>query len=1211
MRLFINFLVLFFCISATSVFGEGSRQLQITDGVVASLHLKRETYTAFGLFGAPSPEQLKVFVSDTTEKIYFGFNPVTGNATPGNFNPNTQYRILAPDGSVVIQGTLINNGVGHIQSWAETDIGPQQVTMNPNGYNAIEVSVKDTGDFVIEFNPPNLGITINTVDIKYFDVTVVDTLGTVKNGRLHSQGWQLSTGNTVNKVDMTLYPYGLNGVVYAVEFDDFQPFGFLINFNSFGVRKTGNIISDRQSTTGLSIVPEYEVFLNPPDEEVFPTNASDNFTFEGTATIENCLSRQFCLQFSSESRGVLEGFIDVNGDGEYVPEDGDRLFGEEFSKDTTKCIEWDGKDAFGNDVDLNIAKVYSAFGYGVMHLPLYDIESNSVGFSVKTVRPSNGKNPLIYWDDTGLPPDRVKAGDELLNLTGCATNCHTWVDRGENNANSEFINTWWYADLDYDTIDFKSDIFLPVKNSFRNNSLDKGPRVFCPGDSVEVFVYQDGQDHYDDAKYKYIWYVDSVLTDSNKVSQKYQFFDTTNVIIESILRFDSTCVSRDTLVVVPTDSVRIAAKLTNAFCNEGGALKIDLISSPPNVVFSWSNGSSDTSLTLLSPGIYSLNVNDIDFPNCSLDTSFTIVDTVDFALDSIVIDSANCSRADGSIEVYMKNKNYTYEYSWDNSPFLADDSIRSPLNFGNYDLSIKIQNTTFAGCTLDSNLVVPGYDTSSVKLSFQRSILDKETRTLCPEDTLSTYIVNYGDHFDAIKYDYSWFLNDVLQTPKNQKLFNSFKDSTQIMVTATVINDPSCTVSDSLMVLITDTVTIDSLVKDAFCINNGSIEINLLSAPPNPVITWSNGVTNKNKIDSLAPGNYSLEIMDPDYPKCGFMVSFDIIETINFGLQDLSVVVSDCFYPKGFAEATMIEPNYTYRYTWDSTPTFSNTLDLVSVGLHTLNIKVDSFPSCQLNTSFRIEGSSLFYNLIKRDEICSNNNGLIGLDVSSPGVQVVWDDGAPSDLIRQNVSAGTYSFTLFNSNDIDCRVTGVITVKDSTSTISTDIIYEDREAYRALEDIEFEAIVSNEVTFYEWQVNEAKNGNNNTMSYLFDDQGDYVVSVSVIDSNGCRGYHEVFLTIIDPKPCGLAVPTAFSPNGDNYNDVLNILGEAFDVDLQIYNRWGESIFRAYDYDAYWDGGNRSDDTPVGVFPYILTYKCPAKGRTMKSFKKVGDITLVR
>lgn len=1209
MRLFIPLLCLFFCVANFSIFGEGTRQLQSFDGETANILVTSNVqYTNFGRYGAPESQQMKVYISDTTEKILMGFSArIQGSR---NFLDGTQFRVLSPQGVVVYESTLIENGEGHITSWTQTDIGPIEATGDPNGYDAIEIAIQDTGDFVIEFKPPtDRRGNIGTVELNYLDVTIIDSLSSIKTGRLHSQGWQISTGSFENEVDMTLYPYGINGVVYAVKFDDFQPFAFVTNFNSYGVSKNGSLAQNRQSVIGRAFAPEYEVFLTPPDSLIYPTK-TNVFTFQGAATIENCLSRTFCLTFSSNSKGVLEGYIDVNGNGVYSAFEGDIVLGEEFDSDTTKCIEWDGKDAFGNYVDLSLTKVYSTFGYGVMHLPLFDIEGNKNGFSIDVVRPAEGNSPLVYWDDSKIASRNV-SNDILVDLTGCLSNCHKWDGRGKDNDNSEVINTWWYADLNYDTIEFKSDIFLPVQNSFGNNTLDKGPRVFCPGDSVEVFVYQDGQDHYDNAKYKYNWYVNDAFVDSNQVSQKYQFFDSTNVIIESILRYDSTCVSRDTLVVVPTDSVRIAAKLTSAFCNEGGALEIELISSPPNVVFSWSTGSSDTSITSLSPGNYSLNVNDVIFPNCSLDTSFTIIDTVDFGLDSIVIDSANCSRADGSIEVYMKNKDYMYEYSWNDSAFVVDDSIRQPINFGKYALSIKIQNSSFTGCAIDTTVLVPGYDISLVELSFQNSVLDRETRRLCPNDTLTTYIFNSAEHFDNLKYNYSWYLNDELQTANNQKIFNSFVDSTQLKVVASIKTEPSCLVSDSLLVLITETIVIDSLVKDAFCVNNGSIDINLLSAPANPLITWSNGVLNKNKIDSLAPGSYSLEILDPDFPKCAFNVFFLIEETMDFGLQDLSLDVSDCFYPKGTAKVTMKESDYIYNYTWDGVSTFSNTLDLVSVGQHTLNVKIDSFPSCQLDTSFRIDGSSLFYNAIKRDEICSNKNGVIGLDVSSPGVGVIWDDGAPGNLIRKNVSAGEYSFTLFNTNDTDCRVTGELAIVDSSSTIATNILYEDREAYRALEDVGFEAVTSNEVIYYEWEVDNTIMGHNKIMNYLFDDQGDYTVSVAVIDSNGCQGFAEVFLTIIDPKPCGLAVPTAFSPNGDNYNDVLNILGEAFDIDLQIYNRWGESIFRAFDFNDFWDGSNRSDDSQIGVFPYILTYKCPAKGRTMKSFKKVGDITLVR
>jgi gliding motility-associated-like protein len=53
----------------------------------------------------------------------------------------------------------------------------------------------------------------------------------------------------------------------------------------------------------------------------------------------------------------------------------------------------------------------------------------------------------------------------------------------------------------------------------------------------------------------------------------------------------------------------------------------------------------------------------------------------------------------------------------------------------------------------------------------------------------------------------------------------------------------------------------------------------------------------------------------------------------------------------------------------------------------------------------------------------------------------------------------------------------------------------------------------------------------------------------------------------------LEIPGGFSPNNDNINDmfVINGLSAFPDNTLQIFNRWGDLIYKAQPYNNDWDG----------------------------------------
>ena len=73
---------------------------------------------------------------------------------------------------------------------------------------------------------------------------------------------------------------------------------------------------------------------------------------------------------------------------------------------------------------------------------------------------------------------------------------------------------------------------------------------------------------------------------------------------------------------------------------------------------------------------------------------------------------------------------------------------------------------------------------------------------------------------------------------------------------------------------------------------------------------------------------------------------------------------------------------------------------------------------------------------------------------------------------------------------------------------------------------------------------------------------------------------------------GFYVPTAFTPNGDTYNDILRpILPTSASLDyFIIYNRWGEKVFTTSIIGQGWNGKLKSKDQPAGVFVWICRYQ---------------------
>lgn len=108
--------------------------------------------------------------------------------------------------------------------------------------------------------------------------------------------------------------------------------------------------------------------------------------------------------------------------------------------------------------------------------------------------------------------------------------------------------------------------------------------------------------------------------------------------------------------------------------------------------------------------------------------------------------------------------------------------------------------------------------------------------------------------------------------------------------------------------------------------------------------------------------------------------------------------------------------------------------------------------------------------------------------------------------------------------------------------------------------------------------------------------------LTVTSKEGCIVADEVIVTVqIDPF-----IPNVFSPNSDGINDTWGIkyLETFINADIRIFNRYGQEVFYAKQYNTPWDGRLKNIDMPVGVYYFIIE---PNNGRN----RYTGSVTLLR
>ncbi|GAC1438193.1 MAG: hypothetical protein NVSMB63_01390 [Sediminibacterium sp.] len=113
---------------------------------------------------------------------------------------------------------------------------------------------------------------------------------------------------------------------------------------------------------------------------------------------------------------------------------------------------------------------------------------------------------------------------------------------------------------------------------------------------------------------------------------------------------------------------------------------------------------------------------------------------------------------------------------------------------------------------------------------------------------------------------------------------------------------------------------------------------------------------------------------------------------------------------------------------------------------------------------------------------------------------------------------------------------------------------------------------------------------------------DITYKLTLTGSGGCAVSDTIFIKVLKHPE----VPNAFSPNGDGINDTWKIryLESYPGATVDVFDRYGQTVFSAVGYDVEWDGTLKGKPLPVGTYYYIIN---PKNGRQLIS----GSVTIVK
>ncbi len=154
------------------------------------------------------------------------------------------------------------------------------------------------------------------------------------------------------------------------------------------------------------------------------------------------------------------------------------------------------------------------------------------------------------------------------------------------------------------------------------------------------------------------------------------------------------------------------------------------------------------------------------------------------------------------------------------------------------------------------------------------------------------------------------------------------------------------------------------------------------------------------------------------------------------------------------------------------------------------------------------------------------------------------------------------------------------------------------------EEVDISVIGSEEGDTYVWS-----NGNmDETQTVMPLDTTIYTVTVT--DENGCTDTAEITINVRKPEcdETDVYLPNAFSPNADGINDVLFVRSNFIEsMELIIYDRWGEEVFRTTDQSIGWDGTYGGEKLAPDAYAYILDVICI----NAVEYTRKGNVSIIR
>jgi gliding motility-associated-like protein len=289
---------------------------------------------------------------------------------------------------------------------------------------------------------------------------------------------------------------------------------------------------------------------------------------------------------------------------------------------------------------------------------------------------------------------------------------------------------------------------------------------------------------------------------------------------------------------------------------------------------------------------------------------------------------------------------------------------------------------------------------------------------------------------------------------------------------------------------------------------------------------------------------------------------------------------------QGTAFVTISGGTAPYRCQWDAAAGGMTTDTATHLRAGSYSVTVIDTNNCSVSALAIVTGggSDIALAPSATNPLCyDGNTGTADLMISGgiPPYKCEWSNGVNTPAITQ-LQAGTYSVTVTDNAGCIASTTVTLTQPAPLQAEAVSPIYPG--GYNVSAFHMTDGRISSSATGGTQPYSFSWSNGTDAQNLQGVPAGHYILTVT--DANGCTAATNVELK----EPMDIDLPEAFSPNDDGYNDyyVINGLDNFPDNKLEIFNRWGNLVYAATNYQNTWNGRSQKDEQlPDGTYYVVL------------------------